>query len=472
MLAFVVGLCSHADAQLRSGRVQRHLRPSAAESTGSAPDREPEIALASHSVPSDKYSILEDDSLHSQVAPASYLGSGDCGCSTSGMACDSLGCDACCGMSEIAPTCMTACPPGCGPLMALWYRLSVRAETPLYWRARQLRQQLVTSSAVGTPQQDVGVLDLNSTNVLLGDSRLNEDLQVGVRLSLSTWLGGGEQLGLMFRYWNAGEQNDTFAFNSNQFPNLARPIFDTTNANAFQDTAQLIGFQSDINTAPTLTGNISVDTQSSVDGLEVTLKRLLYKDRFTRIDWLYGYQHVSIDEGLQISSFSDDASGVTIAVSDRFNTRNDFNGVSYGITSTRTFARWKMETLIRLGAGNLRRRVNISGNTTITSGGLTNPTSQGLLARDTNSHPFEDDTFIVLPEVGINFGYCLRRGMDFTVGYNYMHIPKVAQASQQINDDLAVNLSDPLTGPSNPSFQFDERTYWLHSLGLGLQWRY
>ena len=77
-----------------------------------------------------------------------------------------------------------------------------------------------------------------------------------------------------------------------------------------------------------------------------------------------------------------------------------------------------------------------------------------------------------MPEVGFNAAYRIRPGLDFNVGYNYMLIPKVAQASRQIDKQLAVNLSDPLTGSLNPQLNFEERKYWLHSLGLGLQWNY
>ena len=153
-------------------------------------------------------------------------------------------------------------------------------------------------------------------------------------------------------------------------------------------------------------------------------------------------------------------------------TDNSFHGGSYGFVSTRNIARWKMETMFRLGLGNLRREVAISGSTTTSGGGTSTTVPGGLLARSTNSRHFTDDTFIVLPEVGFNLAYNLRPGWDFTVGYNYMFIPKVAQASQQINDNLASNLSSPLTGQLDPAFNFDERNYWLHSLGLGLQVRY
>jgi hypothetical protein len=212
--------------------------------------------------------------------------------------------------------------------------------------------------------------------------------------------------------------------------------------------------------------------------LELTLKRMIYQDRFTRVDWLYGYQHVSIDENLSIASnttITSSASGLqgnSIAVRDTFRTSNDFNGVVYGLMSSRQINCWKMETLFRLGLGNLRRKVNINGTTTTTANGTSQSSSQGLLARNTNDQPFVDDTFVVVPEVGINFAYQIRPGFDFTVGYNYMLVPKVAQASQQINSNLAVNLSDPLVGSLDPSLNLNERKYWINSLGLGLQLRY
>ena len=357
--------------------------------------------------------------------------------------------------------------------MALWCRTSVRAEVPLYWRRAMGPPPLVTTSPVGTDPDLAGQLGQSSTRLLLGGNgdKLDERLNAGVRLTFSTWLGAERRYALMFRYWNAGNQDNTFNFSSNQFPILARPFLDTSATTAAQNT-QLIAFQGDT------IGNISVATESAVDGLELTLKRLLYQDRFTQVHWLYGYQHVSIDEGLSVSSNTTvtgaipGLQGNTIAVRDTFRTENDFNGVAYGLMGSRQIACWKMETLFRLGLGNLRRKVDIDGSTTTTANGVVMTSSQGLLARHTNDRSLVDDTFVVVPEVGVNFATQIRPGLDFNVGYNYLMVPKVAQASQQINDNLAVNLTDPLVGALDPSLNLDEGKYWLHSLGLGLQLRY
>jgi hypothetical protein len=395
----------------------------------------------------------------------------------SSMGCDSMGCDvagcgACGDFSDLAPTCTSmVCSPGCGPLMSLWCRMSVRAEVPLYWRRAMQPPALVTTSPEGTDADLAGELGRNTTQTLLGNSILDDQATAGVRLTFSTWLGSEQRYALMFRYWNAGTQDNTYSFSSDQFPILARPFLDTSAAAATQNT-QLVSFPDDT------TGSISVDTHSKLDGLELTLKRLIYQDRFTRVDWLYGYQHVSIDERLSIASNTTvtgnlpGLQGNTIAVRDTFQTSNDFNGVAYGLMGSRQIACWKMETLFRLGLGNLRRKVNIDGTTTTTSAGNTLISDQGLLARNTNRQALVDDTFVVVPEVGINFAGQIRPGLDFTVGYNYMLVPKVAQASQQIDSDLAVNLTDPLVGSLDPSLVLSERKYWINSLGLGLQLRY
>ena len=476
-----------------TSKAAKARRPEAADAYRSS--REPEIVAASYSVSESSvsgHSVLEREPIRRSAArsapvvsaSAMHMSSCDCdSCDTfagdfdtscDGVSCDcgGMGCGTCSDFGIIAPTC-SACPTGIGPLQALWCRMSVRAEAPLYWRRAAAPPPLVTTSSDNATAADVaGQLGEATTRTLLGNGPLNTDPRVGLRLTFATWLDANKEYGLMFRYWNAGAQDDTFNFSSVNFPILARPFFNTSVGGAFEQDTQLVAFPGDS------VGDISVATSSSVDGLELSLRRLIYQDRFTRIDYLYGYQHVSIDEGLTIRSNTTvtgnipGLQGANIALTDNFQTQNDFNGMSYGLMSTRHIASWKLESMFRLGLGNLRRKVNINGSTTTTSGGAANTENQGLLARNTNDQPFQDDTFVVLPEVGLNLAYYLRPGLDFNIGYNYMLIPKVAQASQQINDNLAVNLSEPITGTLDPQLNFEEQNYWLQSIGFGMQLRY
>lgn len=512
-------LATPATAQLRTGREQRTLyhdqlvsqQKSKQKSDLGRAERDSNVAPASYEEGEEGKSILESEPaqttigsgkasratsqrgavqgpvIHDPIVDDSYIaessvGSSGCSCGHCGgglvSGCRS-GCDDFC---DLAPTCAGVCGPsgcgdalftGCGPLASLLSNLSVRAEVPLYWRRAAGPPALVTTAPDTTAQAVAGRLGDPNTQILLGNAPLSDVVHAGFRITAGTWLRQDRYYGLLFRYWNAGDKNDTVSFSSNQNQILARPFLNTTTGTGVQDT-QLIAFPNQS------TGNISVSTGSQVYGLNIMLRRLAYQDRFTRIDWLYGYQHVSIDESLTIDTNTlvtgnqnPALTGASIAVRDRFATQNDFNGVTYGFMGNRELGCLRLESMFRLGLGNLRRQANASGSTTTTSAaGASATDSQGLLARNTNSQPFKDDTFTVLPEVGFNVAYRIRTGLDFNVGYNYMLVPKVLQASRQIDKDLAVNLSDPLTGSLDPQLDIEQRKYWLHSLGLGLQWNY
>lgn len=476
-LISVLIACS-ASAQLRTGREVRSLYHEKLEAERQIPKmqrRDPGVVQASYSQAAD--SILENP-----PAIENHIGSGvvegspiyeagiangeavqsGCNCGHGGgYVSGSCGCD---GLSTLAPTCASGCgiatcfDPcfGSGPIGTLIRNMSVRAEVPLYWRRAAGPPPLVATGALPGGQ------------VLLGNGPLNDEATAGFRLNLSSPITRDGRYGLLFRYWTAGEQTDTFNFSTADFPTLVRPFLNTTNNAAGVQDTNIIGQNTATNEN---TGSITVRSHSELDGLNIFLRRLMYRDRFSKVEWLYGYQHLKIGEQLTINSQSTIIrpainNGQTIAVTDDFATENYFNGVVYGLMGSRDIGRLRFESTVRLGLGNLQRRVNISGSST--TGGV-NTTTQGLLARDSNSGLTKDDTFIVLPEVGINAAYQIRPGLDFNVGYNYMLVPKVAQASRQIDKDLAVSFSNTATDPNR---DFEERNYWINSLGLGLQWNY
>ena len=131
--------------------------------------------------------------------------------------------------------------------------------------------------------------------------------------------------------------------------------------------------------------------------------------------------------------------------------------------------------MVKLGLGNMENSVAIDGSSTITvpgTPGSTSTTANGLLARNTNEGNYVFNTFVVTPEANLTFGYRLTRRLEATVGYSYLGLPKVARVADQLDPQLASNLSDPPSGARTPSFSLRESNYALHSLDYGLQWRY
>lgn len=375
--------------------------------------------------------------------------------------------------ADLAPGCCdTSCGIGVcdGPIARLLGRLSIRTEVPLFWRRGMGLPPLVTTSPTGTPATTAGQIGQTTTEVLLGNEVVGQDLDAGVRISVGTWLDNNQYRGLLVRYTDAGNLDTDVSFNSNTSPILARPFNNISSGTSTPDT-QLVAFPGET------TGNIRVRTESEVDGFDIVIRRLAYRDRFTRVDWLYGYQHNHIEESLRIDSNTTvtgnvpPLTGTSIAVTDLVRTTNNFSGGVIGLMSTRQFACWKFEAMARMGLGSLERRVETRGATTTTSAaGVSSTEAQGLFARNTNNRPFQDDTFTVVPEFALNAGYYLTPNIDFLVGYNYLLIPKVAQPGRQI--DTTVNLSDPLSGSMRPQVALDTQKYWMHSLNLGAQWRY
>ncbi len=383
-----------------------------------------------------------------------------------------------CGQSsyfaDLAPGCFSgSCGIGMcdGPLQRFLGSVSVRGEVPLYWRRSIGLPLLVTSAnSNAVPINLAGRSDQNTTVPVYGNGFATEDLQAGVRITVSGWLDPTGYRGVIFRYANTGDQNTDFNANSNTNPILVRPFNRISTGAATPDT-QLISYPG------SASGSVHVGTTSAVDGFDVVMKRLAYRDRFTRVDWLMGYQHNRIDESVRIDSRTTDLTnapplnGATIAITDQIRTTNTFNGAVIGLMSSRQFAYWKFEAMGRLGMGSLQRDVTFAGATTTTTrAGDVTTDSQGLLVRNTNNQRRKDDTFVVAPEIGFNAGYWLTQNLDFTIGYNYLMIGKVAQPGRQF--DNTANLTAPLNGALRPGFVLDTQRYWVHSLNLGMQWRY
>lgn len=131
--------------------------------------------------------------------------------------------------------------------------------------------------------------------------------------------------------------------------------------------------------------------------------------------------------------------------------------------------------MAKLGLGNVDREVSIRGASQITVPGnppSTSISTNGLLARNTNEGIYETNTFVVSPEVAVNLGYRITRGLEATVGYSFLTLPKAARVGDQLDPQLASNLGNPPSGAATPRFNLVESNYSLHSLSYGLQYRY
>lgn len=407
--------------------------------------------------------VVESESWNGEEAANSCDGSCDGGCGG--------GCSECNDGVDLrfpGGGCITLnCDP-CSPLNLLSRRLYMRAESAFFWGSGQFLPTLVTTSVADPtlPIEEAGLLDDPDTRSLFGGGEVGDDSSNGLRFEAGLWFDDCKSRGVLFRMFDSGDNDVGLSTNNTINPIIARNFLDVGPPR--EQSLVSIAYPNQT------TGNINANLSSRAYGGDLLWRSLICQDSLGRWDWIGGYQNARLDESINIVSRTNNlnAPNPILDQEDHFRTRNLFHGANLGLHGQVRDGCWYFGGLFKLGIGNMERRADISGSSTTTVGTDVARQSQGLLARRTNIGSFQTDTFVWVPEIGLNIGYRLTRRLDFSVGYNMLRLPKVGRVVETLDRELASNLSDPLTGETRPSFQFRESNFTLHSLDLGLQWAY
>lgn len=394
----------------------------------------------------------------------------DAGCVCDGGSCDSHGCDSLgCDSLGCDGSC-TAATMGFGKNERISFRRDRwfgSAEALLWWRDGDRLPPLVTTGPA-TDQDTAGELGEPGTDILFGNDNILNDLGVGGRLTIGTWLDDHQNRSIVARLWYGGQTDDQFNANSDDFAVLARPFTNFSDVDTGVADTQLINFPG-VNQ-----GNLSVDIQSDVYGGDISVRRKWKRGFLGSIDTLYGYQFTRLDEDLSIRSSAiavDDQSpifGSLLSLQDDFEISNEFHGAQFGLAGVIVDGCWSLNWLAKVGFGSLRRRADLSGSTTTSLGAAVATEDQGLLVRDSNSGVTEDHTFGWVPELGVELSYRRFPNYDLTVGYSLIAITDAIRVSSVIDDDLGSNLNVDGAGPARPSITLDDGTFYLQGIHFGL----
>ena len=145
------------------------------------------------------------------------------------------------------------------------------------------------------------------------------------------WLTCDHSLGLEAQYFGLGDNTANFQADSISFPVLARPFYNTQTGTA---DAGLIGFPG------SQTGNVNIAATTGFQGAEALLRQTWFRGCDARLDFLVGYRYLRLSDDLRIDEFETfiDPQGTvpvnsTLALSDHFSTRNEFQGADLGLAS-------------------------------------------------------------------------------------------------------------------------------------------
>ncbi len=372
----------------------------------------------------------------------------------------------------------STCP--CGTPHRIW----IRGDYLLWWTKGSFVPPLVTTSPTGTPQADAGVLGEPGTRILYGDERVLTDVRNGLRVRLGTWLDCCQYWGIEGEYFGLLDKTDDFTASSDAGgePILARPFF---NALTDMQDSDLVAYPD------LLQGRVSASLNSKFHGFGVRGRWNVFCNggeqphgggmntcyHGWRLDLIGGYRYLRLREDLAIRETADSLNPnipVSFAIQDQFNTRNDFHGGDLGMLLEWQRCRWSLELLAKVALGNSHQVVDISGSTQRTIRGTVFEADGGILAQRTNSGNFTQDSFAVVPEVGVTIGYDITTRLRASLGYTLIYWNKVARPGDHIDTVVNPNLfppeADPFSGPLRPQFVFNDSDFWAQGLDFGLRY--
>ena len=368
--------------------------------------------------------------------------------------------------------------PLCSPPGRFW----IRADWLMWWTSPVHLPPLVTTSPQGTLQEEAGVLGFPNTEVLFGDSFINDGGRSGVRITVGGWLDRCHTWGLEGDWLTLGGVSTNYSNQSFGDPILARPFFDVESGaqnseiTAYQDVA---------------TGSVDINGNSYFDSVGMAMRYNLCCNScgdpcgdecidpctlyYCRTDLLVGFRRYTLNDNLTINEdvlHSDiDARE---QITDSFVARNEFYGSEVGLSTELRRGRWSLNLLGKMAMGNNHQTVIIDGWTTVTQEGQVDVRSGGILAVRSNMGTYTKDEFVIIPQFGAEIGYQLTCRWRTFVGYNILYWAPVMRAADQI--DLNIDPRNwPI--PEDPALPFPAypgrlTNFWAMGINVGTELRF
>lgn len=353
-------------------------------------------------------------------------------------------------------------------------RLEFRAEYLLWFANNQHVPILATTSDTG----GFGFLGDPGTRTLLGPGSFGNSLRNGMRLRGGYWFDDCGKCGVDASFFFLGKQTSSQSFDSGTNPTITRPIFAPNFPGEFGEIVALPGAS---------TGTLTIESTSTLWGFDVNLRHALRKDCDFHSEVFAGYRFLALNESLTINEFitalpgnTNDPAGTRVAVSDRFETRNRFNGGQVGYAAEKTWNRWSVDGRASLALGNTTQTVEITGYQSRLRPGMTSPDvfSGGLLATGPNLGTFSQNRFSVAPEFSLNVGFWVTPVLKAYVGYNFLYWSNVIRPGDQIDRVVDVTFVPnpppgvPFSGQNRPQPTFQQADLFVNGIQFGLMGRW
>ncbi len=367
--------------------------------------------------------------------------------------------------------------PAPGPQDRGW----VTVDYLLWWvRSGPINTPLVTT---GSPLDAVpGALGQSGTATLIGNGPVNYGTFSGLRLGAGFSLISG--LGLEASYFALERRAAGFSAisDANGNPFIARPVFNDQGPAENAYPYAIPGMAS---------GAVAVKTQTRLAGGDLNMGANVYQSPTMSFTLLAGFRMVELDETLLVNgvvtplipgvlTFLGAAADPPNSFSDfdSFKVYNRFYGGQIGGRFTWRRGRFDLGLLGKLALGSTQELMFVNGFSALNSPGTAATTNPGgLLTQPTNLGRFYHSSFGVIPELGLNLGYCITPQCKVTCGYTFLYWNRVARPGNQI--DRVVSASQVARDPgfgtapgTQPVVQFHESAFWAQGINFGLEFQF
>jgi hypothetical protein len=366
--------------------------------------------------------------------------------------------------------CDICCDGCCPPRPCFWARGEY-----LLWTVKDapLPPLVTVNNIPGAPP----VLGMMGTGVAIGGHGEDYDIRSGGRFTLGFGLPCLGNMGFETTYFFLASRTTSPSVNSGGVPGVGRPFTEVGAilSSPGNQQAQLVAFPG------VVAGRVVVAASNDLWGIEANFRNGLCCGCNYRVDFLWGFRHLTLTENVNITedlrNISQPIAGSTsIGVSDRFFTRNEFYGGQVGIDGEYRWRGWFVGGNAKLAAGTMHQHVVIDGTTVFRDGLMPAIVRGGLLALPgTNIGTYNRDTFALVPELGVKLGYNFTEHLRGYVGYDVVYASSVVRPGDQI--DTNVNSSflprggSPAGAPL-PRFIFRSTDFWAQGVNFGLEVRY
>jgi hypothetical protein len=351
-----------------------------------------------------------------------------------------------------------------------WY---AEVEFLQWWIQGSRLPPVITSSPIGTPPGQAGILGNPGTLVLFGDQSVSGDVHKGARATVGYLLAPEWGLSAEVSYFGLTTNADRYNQVSSRItgtPTLARPFVSLLDGPA----AELVNF------IGVVSGDVVATVRSSAQGVEALLRQEVpaaWPGWTTQA--LVGYRLLQLTEQFSISQ------GAPLVVTptqlfpnfvlrdDNFQTRSDFHGLQLGLASQCQSGRWLVELVGKVAVGGAFQRIFVDGRNTSTAlGGVVLP--GGLLAQPSNLGSRQGTDLAVAPELLLKLRYQFAANAELSLGYTLLYWSAVVRPADQL--DLVINTTQlnggQLIGPARPLPLINRSDLFIQGLSLGLTFRF